>query len=95
MRHEEKMWAEQKPDVYAGEKCDEHEAQWDMFCDGDKDGDVGKTINLLASKFPAGTKVVVSYPVCPKCDELTADFAQDEKCPCGFDWHNWVDEQYS
>lgn len=90
MQYREIAWAEMKPDVYGGENCDEHIPGWSTYFDGDKEGeDFLKTLGLKAKHFPPGTKVVISVPCCPKCEETC------EMCDCGFDWHEWADIEYS
>jgi hypothetical protein len=83
-------WAEMKPDIYGGESCEEHVPRWDAYFDGDKQGtcDV-HPLTLDPKNFPAGTKVVISTPMCPRCYET------QETCHCGFDWKNWVENEYS
>lgn len=84
------MWAELKVDCYSGPECNQHRRYWDGFGDGDKEGgEIGEVIELAASTFPAGAKVVVSIPVCPDCHE------DAEMCQCGFDWEKWAEERYA
>ena len=95
------MWAEQKPDCYDGPTCDQLKAQWSCYCDGDKQGEDGlEDIELKASIFPPGTKIVISVPICPNPDcDLNADWAKHEPnpgiCECGFDWKEWATNEYS
>ena len=87
---QEIMWAELKVDVYDGPNCDQHRPYWNAFSDGDKqDDDVDGDIVLSPTHFPPGTKIVISIPNCPDCDEIV------DICTCGFDWKNWVEEKYS
>lgn len=103
IRHEETMWAEMKPDTYAGKNCDQIRPQWECHADGDMDSDTQETIKLSARTFPPGTKIVISEPVCPKCSERREpQFTKPNRnvvfsgpCRCGFDWDKWVKEQYS
>lgn len=93
------MRAEQKPDVYAGRHCNTHKPRWIGSGDGDKDGDtdVGDRkgrILLDPNTFPAGTKIVISVPLCPTCGD-DADSAYLKKCSCGFDWKQWADNEYA
>lgn len=95
----EVMWAEQKPDVYSGPNCDEHRPDWYGGALGDKGGSEGgmDVVELKAEHFPAGTKIVISVPLCPECGD-SADlghFSKDQKCDCGFDWKKWADGEYS
>jgi hypothetical protein len=84
------MWAEQKPDFYAGPTCDQQKPGWDCYAEGDMDSESGlEVIELAARTFPPGTKIVVSVPICPECSE------QVELCDCGFDWESWARDQYS
>lgn len=84
------MWAELKVDCYSGPCCNQHRRFWDGFGDGDKEGgEIGEVLTLAATGFPAGTKIVISIPVCPECHE------DAEMCRCGFDWHKWAEERYA
>ena len=101
MTYREVQWAEMKPDTYAGDSCDEIEPRWEGHAEGDKgDADTFDTMKLAAKTFPPGTKVVISVPCCPNCQE-TADFALNHKtgemenCECGFDWPEWTRITYS
>lgn len=89
MKFQEIAWAEMKPDLYDGKTCDQVKPQWSYFCDGEE-GEEGLTqLTLAATTFPPGTKVVISIPKCPDCNENC------ETCTCGFDWDGWRDNQYS
>ena len=90
-------WIEMKPDVYSGDNLDEVKAQWSSYFDGDKDGESGmETFDLVASRYPAGTKITIEVPMCPEEDcELDAEWAKNGICPCGFDWNEWVEGEYS
>ncbi|MBW5800081.1 hypothetical protein [Halomonas elongata] len=90
------MWAEMKPDVYAGENLDEHRPGWECYTDGDMGEETGlDTIELPAMRFPPGTKITVEVPCCPECG-LSADYDREgDCCECGFDWKAWAEEQYS
>lgn len=89
-RYREIMRAEQSPDMYAGENCDEMRSRWVGSADGDKDGDgeIGPEIVLDAGTFPPGTRVRVEMPECPQCR------TPRELCDCGFDWASW-DARYA
>jgi hypothetical protein len=90
LEYEEIMRAELKVDVYDGPNCDQHKKYWNAYAEGDKqDDDFSEDINLSLKQFPPGTKIVVSVPLCPEC------YLSAELCDCGFDWKNWVEEQYS
>jgi len=99
LKYHEIMRAEQKPDVYAGKDCNTHKPRWIGSGSGDKEGptDVGNRkghIVLVPSAFPAGTRIAISVPCCPECDE-DADSAYLGKCQCGFDWKQWADTEFS
>lgn len=85
------MRAELKVNCYDGDNCDQHKKYWNSFAEGDKqDDDMSeKDLTLNLDQFPPGTKVVISVPECPECE------MDVESCDCGFDWKNWVEEQYS
>lgn len=94
MKYEVGMRAELKVDCYGGESCEEHERHWWMYAEGDRDSDRSADPLVLDIKyFPPGTKVTVEFPVCPDCG-LHAGHDADT-CDCGFDWKNWVEEQYA
>lgn len=91
---QEVMWAEQVPDVYIGAKCDEIKPQWLGCAKGDKDGtgpigDAHGRLILDCKTFPAGSKVVISEPICPKCNVMASC------CACGFDWEEWAKVRFS
>ena len=103
MKYQETMWAEMKPDLYAGPDCDKLKPQWELHADGDMDSGNQTTIKLSARTFPPGTKIVISEPTCPECGELrepknpgrgAAVIVYGGPCLCGFDWDAWVGEQY-
>jgi hypothetical protein len=84
------MWAELQVDVYDGPNCDQHRKYWNAYTDGDmQDDNFEGDLVLSLKNYPHGTKVTISIPECPKCYETT------DTCNCGFDWKNWVEEQYS
>lgn len=93
-----------QPDCYGGETCDQIEPRWRCYASGDKDSDhQSEPLSLDPSQFPPGTKITVSEPVCPKCDEVRSPKyppAEDgpmfaAKCDCGFDWEAWTLNEYS
>lgn len=91
LNYREIMSAVNKPDVYAGENCDEIKAaEWFGSGEGDKDGDDGISDELILNVnfFPFGTKISVSVPECPDCGET------QETCNCGFDWKNWLENEF-
>ena len=99
MKYLEVMWATQKPDIYDGSNCDEHRPDWQTNERGSGEVDTGGQglLELKADCFPAGTKIVISVPMCPNCEE-SADlghFAKSKKCDCGFDWKEWTENEYS
>ena len=100
----ETMWAEMKPDCYGGETCDQIAPRWYTYAAGDKEGGYEhEPLELAAHTFPPGTKVIVSEPVCPQCNEVRAHkyppikagptFAA--KYDCGFDWDAWTEGKYA
>lgn len=101
----ETMWMEMKPNCYGGDTCDQVEPQWHCYADGDKDSDDQRTPLIFdPSEFAPGTKITVSEPHCPSCDEYRGrQFPPPEngppifekKCECGFDWEAWVLNEYS
>lgn len=97
------MRAEMQADCYAGKNCDQIKPRWNCYADGDKqDEDLSGPIMLDTRRFPPGTTVVISEPLCPKCSELRGPKFPtpkrgplfDPKCDCGFDWEAWTHEQY-
>lgn len=87
------IYWEQKPDVYAGEKCDEVRPRFWGYADGDMDGGFDDKIELMPDRFPAGTKIIVQVPCCPDCDQ-DADMCKSDDS-CDFDWDGWVQNEYS
>lgn len=84
------MWAEMVPDCYGGDSCDQIVPMWYCYALGDMGSEHSSNDIILDPKlFPAGTKIVITVPVCPECHE------QVEICECGFDWDKWVLEKYS
>lgn len=103
VKREEVARAEMQPDVYAGPTCDRHRPRWWHVHWGDRDGDHEKVLKLDARHFPPGTVITIEEPLCPNCGEHPqpkhptprSGSIYGEKCQCGFDWKNWVEEQYS
>lgn len=94
VEYHETMWAEMKPDCYAGENCDELEPRWWAFAEGDMgDGCDPDPIELSPATFPPGTKVVISVPVCPSCHEPNHNTGFQD-CDCGFSWESWARDRY-
>lgn len=90
-------WGEVKADVYAGDPIgSKHEKYIEMSCEGDMESTREEEISICSSRWPAGTKILIEVPICPKCEDLDAEY-QDKngKCECGFDWKAWAEEQYS
>lgn len=102
LKMHETMWAEMHPDVYDGPNCDQVRPDWEVGAEGDKcsPSSHGDQLELSAKTFPPGTTVVVSVPMCPNCSE-PADYYFNhldgtmDKCQCGFDWNDWVQNEYS
>lgn len=93
MKYQEIAWTEMRPDVYGGDTCDKIIPQFCNFSDGDKDEDTSDDVTFLAKNFPAGTKITVKVPECPKC-QMDAMLCQ-ELGDCDFDWKKWTEENYS
>lgn len=104
IKRRETMRAEMKPDLYGGASCDQVASRWWCFAVGDKQGDFEhEPLKLDARLFPPGTKITITEPVCPDCEEQRAlimptpkvGSAFAAKCQCGFDWDSWTAGQYS
>lgn len=93
LKYRQTMWAEMKPDLYAGDSCDEVRPLFEGFADGDMDSDVSETIEFSAKHFPAGTKILVLEPECPKCHQVP-ELCRGDDC-CDFDWDMVRDNSYS
>ena len=94
MEYQEIMWAEVKPDVYGGDKCDEVIPRWEAYADGDMDSDTfDHLLEFCCKTLPAGAKVTVSVPCCPECQQQVEMCQPDEGCD--FDWDEWVQDEYS
>jgi hypothetical protein len=99
------MAAEMKPDCYGGKTCDKIVPRWWSYANGDMQDDYDYApLNLDARLFPPGTKISISEPVCPDCGETRSpEYPPPDKdqplyagqCDCGFDWDQWVLDQYS
>jgi len=86
------MWAEQKPDLYDGPDCNQIRHRFECFCEGDMESEFLDSIDLNASTFPPGTKVIVQIPTCPKCG-MDCEMCQADDL-CDFDWDSWVADKY-
>lgn len=102
------MRAEVKADVYGGDECDQVTKQFEIYCDGDMDSDTNtEDIVIKLADLPPGTKISVEYPCCPECSLPREDIFKQigggalkivghkSKCQCGFDWDEWVQNEYS
>lgn len=87
-------WAEVKVDIYAGECCQDHKPYIEAFVDGDRESDSLPQLLIDAKRWPPGTKIKIEVPCCPECG-LDAEFKNESgNCECGFNWVEWVEEQY-
>lgn len=94
LEYKEIMWAEMSPDMYSGPNCDELKPRWHGFCEGDMDSEYyEEPLQLCATTFKPGTKVIVLEPCCPKCGQI-ASLCEDYE-PCDFNWDEWVACEYS
>lgn len=106
----ETMRAEMQPDCYGGRSFAELRTRWWGYCEGDKEGDYTENLQLASVTFPPGTQVIVSEPVCPKCEEVptrslepwTFKTEDDDtvteyhwSCGCDFDWRGFALDHYS
>lgn len=102
------MRAEVKADCYAGETCDQVRNHFEIYCDGDMQAYTSREdLKIRLADLPAGAVVEVSYPCCPSCGAPRMDkfksarggamriVGHAEKCDCGFDWQEWVLNEYS
>jgi len=87
------MWVEMKPDVYAGDKCDEIAPRFECFCDGDMGSDYIDVVNFKPSELPPGARILVEVPCCPKCYQDVEMCKADDGCD--FDWDEWCYNEYS
>jgi len=87
------MRVEQKPYCHGGENNDEHIPMWDDQLDQDDDGTRSPDEIIWSPKnFPAGTKITVEEPICPKCN-LCASLCMETDCD--FNWHEWAENKYA
>lgn len=102
------MSSEVKPDCYSGETHDQIENRFDTYCLGDKESDTHKgDLTIRLAELPPGARVIIKYPCCSTCGiprEQTREFIYNkwvitgfvEECShCGFDWNEWVLNEYS
>lgn len=90
-------------DCYSGENCDEVKKQFKTYCDGDMESDIHlDDIVIRLSELPVGARIKVEYPGCPECDMPRFDIFKNnkivghaDKCDCGFDWNQWILNNYS
>lgn len=109
MKYNAIMTAEVKVDCYAGDTCDQQRKYFNIYCAGDMQDDDSseKKLTIKLSELPPGARVLVQYPVCPECGTTREDkfrhsgggsmkiIGHSEKCHCGFDWHQWVENEYA
>jgi len=107
IQHRTIMRAEVTPDVYAGNSFNEVKNRFTVSSDGDmKSSTNSNDIVLQCKQLPPGTRITVNYPCCPGCgtarkdktefiDGLHQIVGHVDKCDCGFDWNEWVLDQYS
>lgn len=99
MEYRKTQSAIMEPDLYDGPDCDDVRPRWVAYVEKEGRTDIGEDMNLAATTFPPGTRVEISVPICPKCNDLDADYAYamdgDGICQCGFNWNEWRDSEYS
>ena len=93
LQYQEFMWAEMSPDLYDGPECDGEKPRWHIHAEGDMDSEFVDVITLDAKTFPAGTKISISQPCCPRCGNIREVCV--EVGDCVFDWDKWTAHQYS
>lgn len=102
------MRSEVRADVYGGPKFNEVSTYFNTYCDGDmQDDNHTNDLVLQVKDLPPGARIIVEYPCCPSCGTPRQDVLKlkdggvreivghEPKCECGFDWNQWVEEQYS
>lgn len=94
-------------DCYAGDNCDEVRKQFKTYCAGDMDSEThDENVTIRLRDLPVGAVISVTYPTCQKCGEPRQDdlrfranrwrlVGHHEKCSCGFDWNEWILDNYS
>ena len=108
MLHSPIMQSKVMADVYSGENCDEVTTYFNTYCSGDMSDDNHKDDIIITLKdLPPGTKITVEYPCCPDCGVIRDDkmeflpggiwkiVGHEDTCDCGFDWNNWVQNEFS
>lgn len=75
------------PNIYGGKECNEHIPQWRGHFYDEENTDL-ESIELNPKAFPAGTRITIQVPLCPKCN------MEQEMCECGFDWVAWTECNY-
>lgn len=101
------------PDYYAGDSCDQVRPRWMVGIPKEGDEEEGEILkmDLVARRFPPGTRVLLEYPCCPECGEsadaqtplepingawdVPEHVTEWPDCSCGFSWSNWATGQYS
>lgn len=92
--YERVLTAEVSPDVYGGDQCNQVLPRWEAYADGDMQGETfTEPLELIASMYPAGTRVMVEQPCCPDCHQIAEMCAVDDGC--SFDWDYWIECEYS
>lgn len=100
----ETIRATMDPDMYDGPECDQMRPRWRVYADGDKDSNhQDEPLTLDASFHPPGTVIVVTEPTCPNCEETRSPNYKNGKylpgfasrCRCGFNWDEWVANEFS
>lgn len=93
LKYELKMWAEQSPDIYAGENYDQVHHRFECSSEGDRESEFLDIVTLDASAFPPGTTIEVKLPCCPDCGQDVELCLSDDTCD--FDWDAWRNDVYS
>jgi hypothetical protein len=85
------------PDCYDGSECDGIRPLWLAHAYGDMESEHSDSdITLICNRFPPGTRVTVSEPLCPGCGIPAGESWDDEygqwtgPCDCGFNWIEWT-----
>jgi hypothetical protein len=97
MKYSEIERHEMQPDIYGGDKCDEHIPMWNSYCYGDMGEDTSFDPLIFDPKlYPPGTIIEVKTPCCPKCGEVFENcIIRGQPGSCDFDWKKWTEERYS
>ena len=99
IRRREELWAENAPDCYGGESCDQLVPDWRGQIPKHGPESVGQVLEMDARHFAPGTRVYIAVPECPTCGESAAVALDAERgvmgrCLCGFDWPKWARETF-